>query len=180
MNKDRYQSTSARRALALLNSPQRRVQQFERSAERLSVLSLHCWTIASERSIKNGGAQKQANQIPPNGWKSKQNTVLPSVLIVPFHISTQINIHRHSESWIWKYCVHSPSRKPIIVLVTIFDFRAIHLSTWIASACKHLGERLRSGRKHSIALRALALLNTPLVNILSPRLNRLQIHFKIF
>ena len=71
------------------------------------------------------------------------------------------NIHRHSESWIWKYCVHSPSQKPIIVLVTIFDFWVIHLSTWIASACKHFGERLRSGREHSIALRALAFLNMP-------------------
>ena len=41
-------------------------------------------------------------------------------------------------------------------------FRTIHLSILIASACKHLGERWRSERKHLIALRALALLNTSL------------------
>ena len=55
-----------------------------------------------------------------------------------------------------------PHENPIIVLVTIFDFWVMHLSTWIASTCKHLGECLRSERKHSIALRVLALLNTPL------------------
>ena len=60
------------------------------------------------------------------------------------YISTQRNIQTnkgtfHSKNRIWKYCVHSPSRKPIVGLVAIIDFRAIHLSTWIASAYKHLG-----------------------------------------
>ena len=99
----------------------------------------------------------------PIGWKSKRNTILPSVYTVPFHISTQRNIHRHSENRIWKYCVYSPSRKPI-VLVAIFDFQVIHLSTSIASTCKHHGERLRSERKRTITLRTLALLNTPQVS----------------
>ena len=92
-----------------------------------------------------------------------ENTFLPSVWIVSFHISTQRSIFRHFKNRIWKYCEHSASQKPIIVLVGIFDFRAIHLSTWIASTCKHLGKHLRSERKHSKALWALALLNMSLV-----------------
>ena len=47
----------------------------------------------------------------------------------------------------------------------------IDLNRECLQAYKHIGERLRSERKHSIALRVLALLNTPQVNTLSSRLN---------
>ena len=114
----------------------------------------------SERLFNKKWLRPVTNQSNhPSGWKAKPNTFLHSVLLDPFHMSTT-NIHRHSKNRIWKYCVHGSSRKLIIILVAILEYRAKHLSSWIASACKRLGERLRSEENHWIALGVLALLNT--------------------
>ena len=98
-------------------------------------------------------SNKQIKFPPSVRNQSEPPSYLQFKLFHFIYIFTQRNIHRYSKNRIWKYCVHSPSRKLIIVLVVILDFRSIYLSTWIAS--------LRSERKHSIALRALALLKTP-------------------
>ena len=53
----------------------------------------------SERSLNKKWLCPVTNKSnTPLGWKSKRKILLPSFKIVPYHISTQRNIHRHSKN----------------------------------------------------------------------------------
>ena len=108
-----------------------------------------------------GPSNKQIKSSPLVGNQSKTPSYLQFNL---FHF-----IYPHKEAYIVISKVESeniacivPHENPLLFGSHLW-FSGIHLSTWIVSAFKHLGECLRSGRRHLIALRVLALLNTPLV-----------------
>ena len=113
----------------------RQVQQWEHSIERLLVWSLHCWMNDSQCLLN-----KKWLHLKCIHWLEIKAKHLSTCSLNCFNSY----IHKKETNSSFQKCAHSPSPKPIVIMVAILEFWAKHLSSWIMSTCKPLGECLGS------------------------------------